>query len=142
MAAIGMLAKLNSRSSAIRGHARFMAQPTMQRLLAIEPWLKSAVPALIFIFLITVMAARTMWLLDNRALVADNAKSDVELMAGRAADALSQAADTIDILTDPGASERVLIRELPRNATSLGREILVANAQGIITSQRGGAQDR
>ncbi|MEL6201374.1 MAG: ATP-binding protein [Pseudomonadota bacterium] len=142
MAAIGMIAKLNRRSSAIGGHARFMAQPTMQRLLAIEPWLKSAVPALIFIFLITVMAARTMWLLDNRAQIAENAKSDVELMAGRAADALSRASEAVETLLDPGAIERVLVRELPRNATSLGREILVANADGTITSQRGGAADR
>ncbi|MEO1701482.1 MAG: ATP-binding protein [Pseudomonadota bacterium] len=142
MTAIGMAAKLNSRSTAIRGHARFMAQPTMQRLLAMEPWLKSSVPVLIFIFLIIVMAARTMWLLDNRASIAESARSDIELMAGRAADALSHANQDNALLIDAGAVERVLIRELPRNATALAREILVADEEGIITSQRGGASDR
>ncbi|MEN0000512.1 MAG: ATP-binding protein [Pseudomonadota bacterium] len=141
MASIGTIAKKDSYSG-IRGHARFMAQPTMQRLLAIEPWLKRSVPILIFIFLIVVMAARTVWLLDQRAEVAESAKSDVELMAGRAADALSRAHEQEKLLADPGAIERVLIHELPRNATYADREILVAAEGGAIVSQRGGDVDR
>ncbi|MEO0544359.1 MAG: ATP-binding protein [Pseudomonadota bacterium] len=142
MTSIGMAAKIGRNGSSIRGHARFMAQPTMQRLLAMEPWLKSAVPVLIFIFLIIVMAARTMWLLDNRANIAESVKSDVELIAGRAADALSQASSERDVLSDPGVVERILVRELPRNATALNREVLVADDRGVITWQRGGMQDR
>ncbi|MEL6922165.1 MAG: PAS domain-containing protein, partial [Pseudomonadota bacterium] len=113
----------------------------MERLLAIEPWLKRSVPILIFVFLLVVMAARTIWLIEQRGEIAETSRSDVELMAGRAADALANAAVPTDALTS-GDMERLLIRELPRNAADASREILVAGNDGVIVAQRGGSVDR
>ncbi|MEM1375933.1 MAG: ATP-binding protein [Pseudomonadota bacterium] len=140
MTSFGVTAQ-RKRQVGVEGHIRFMAQPTMQKLLAIEPWLKKSIPVLIFIFLLVVMTARAIWLVDQRGEIADAAKYDVELMAGRAADALSQSSLTGDAQF-VGDIERLLIRELPRNADDSGRELLISNADGSIIAQRGGLVDR
>nr|WP_309084153.1 ATP-binding protein [Chelativorans sp.] len=70
----------------VAGNAKIIAAPAYERLLAVEPYLRRAIPVLIVIFLLVVAAARLLTLLDWR----DDIERDTKRLLGLAAHSLEQ----------------------------------------------------
>src|SRR5690606_40341720 len=71
----------------VAGNARILAAPAYERLLAMEPYLRRAIPALIVLFLLVIAAARFLSMMTWR----DDIERDAKVMLGLAANNLSQA---------------------------------------------------
>ncbi len=69
------------KSEGLIGPARLLAEPAYQKLLAAEPLLRRAIPALTIIFLIVVAVARFLSLLETRDALQAQAENNVSLTA-------------------------------------------------------------
>jgi len=78
--------KSKTQGSEVAGNAKILAAPAYERLLALEPYLRRAIPILVVIFLMVVAAARLLTLLDWR----DDIERDTKQLLGMAAQNLSQ----------------------------------------------------
>ena len=122
-------------SDSIKGLAQSIAKPAYRRLLTAEPALRRAVPALIIAFLLTICVGAIVQVADHRRQSID--------------DILKQIESTADIMADrveaferskgerSGAQRRLqseLARMLPAWARVPGRQVLVANADGVIVA--------
>ncbi len=66
-------------SSGLQGNARIIAAPDYRRLLAIEPYVRRSIPALIIIFLLIVAAARVLSLMNWYESIEANARAMLSL---------------------------------------------------------------
>ena len=119
-------------SDSIKGLAQSIAKPAYRRLLTAEPALRRAVPALIIAFLLTICVGAIVQVLDHRR----QAISDIIKQIEGSADFL---VDRLERLEQPKAgSERRLQSELervmPSWARAPGRQVLIANGDGIIVA--------
>ncbi|MBH0237584.1 PAS domain-containing protein [Methylobrevis albus] len=119
---------------AMRGHARLIVHPAYQRLLQAEPILRRSIPVLIAVFLIVVGVARA-YSLSDRHDETDTAAQDMLALIAEALDSTLSAAP----VPADGAGYRMTIRTtlqeaLPPTATSGGRKILFADADGTVVS--------
>src|SRR6516165_4785236 len=119
-------------SDSIKGLAQSIAKPAYRRLLTVEPALRRAVPALIIAFLLTICVGAIVQVLDHRR----QAISDIIKQIEGSADFL---VDRLERLEQPKAgSERRLQSELervmPSWARAPGRQVLIANADGAIST--------
>ncbi|MBN9066813.1 MAG: PAS domain-containing protein, partial [Rhizobiales bacterium] len=73
----------------LAGNARIIAAPAYRRLLAAEPFLRRAIPAMIILFLIIVAATRIIALMNAHDSVERAVKSTLALAASQLADAAS-----------------------------------------------------
>ncbi|GAB4360908.1 MAG: PAS domain-containing sensor histidine kinase [Oricola sp.] len=127
----------NSTSNAMTGHARFLAGPAYNKLVAIEPFLKRSIPILIMVFLGVVFLARAMSLMTDRAEIERNGRLYLSLISETAKSAL-EAAREDGFAPQTGAQfEQLLFRALPEEATYGGRFIVVTDADGKIIGTRG-----
>ena len=120
------------------GHARFLAEPAFERLIALEPWLKRAIPVLIIIFLAVVFSARTLSLMAERETADQSGRLFLSLLADAGHSALREAEANGMMPQTPAAHERVLARALPQESMLGGRMFLVTDASGTVIAQRGG----
>ncbi|HET7715260.1 MAG TPA: ATP-binding protein [Bauldia sp.] len=120
------------RKAAVSGHARLLARPAYQRLLAAEPLLRRLIPILIVIFLVIVGLARFIELYQLRSAREDDARESMGLTATVLANALAEAGHG----STPSNIEflNALADALPPGATSDGRRIYVADPDGIIVA--------
>src|SRR5499426_3049754 len=119
-------------SDSIKGLAQSIAKPAYRRLLTAEPALRRAVPALIIAFLLTICVGAIVQVLDHRR----QAISEIVKQIEGSADFL---VDRLERLEQPKAgSERQLQTELervmPTWARAPGRQVLIANGDGIIVA--------
>src|SRR5438128_971664 len=119
-------------SDSIKGLAQSIAKPAYRRLLTAEPALRRAVPALIIAFLLTICVGAIVQVLDHRR----QAISDIVKQIEGSADFL---VDRLERLEQPKAgSERRLQTELervmPSWARAPGRQVLIANGEGVIVA--------
>jgi two-component system, cell cycle sensor histidine kinase PleC len=119
-------------SDSIKGLAQSIAKPAYRRLLTAEPALRRAVPALIIAFLLTICVGAIVQVLDHRR----QAISDIVKQIEGSADVL---VDRLERLEQPKAGfERRLQSELervmPTWARAPGRQVLVANGDGVIVA--------
>src|SRR5262250_105027 len=119
-------------SDSIKGLAQSIAKPAYRRLLTAEPALRRAVPALIIAFLLTICVGAIVQVLDHRR----QAISDIIKQIEGSADFL---VDRLERLEQPKAgSERRLQSELervmPTWARAPGRQVLIANGDGVIVA--------
>src|SRR5437899_5151080 len=119
-------------SDSIKGLAQSIAKPAYRRLLTAEPALRRAVPALIIAFLLTICVGAIVQVLDHRR----QAISDIVKQIEGSADFL---VDRLERLEQPKAgSERRLQTELervmPSWARAPGRQVLIANGDGVIVA--------
>jgi two-component system cell cycle sensor histidine kinase PleC len=122
-------------SDSIKGLAQSIAKPTYLRLLTAEPALRRAVPALIIAFLITVCVGAIVQVLDHRR----QAVSELINQIDAAADFLADRLDRFErSKLEPTGLDRRLQAELerivPAWARAPGRQVLVANGDGIIVA--------
>src|SRR5713101_3604921 len=125
-------ASASARPDSIKGLAQSIAKPAYRRLLTAEPALRRAVPALIIAFLLTICVGAIVQVLDHRR----QAISDIVKQIEGSADFL---VDRLERLEQPKAgSERRLQTELervmPSWARAPGRQVLVANGDGMIVA--------
>ena len=127
------VASASVNSDSIKGLAQSIAKPAYRRLLTAEPALRRAVPALIIAFLLTICVGAIVQVLDHRR----QAISDIVKQIEAVADFL---ADRIDRLEQPKSDkpdrrlQAELERMMPAWARTLGRQVLVANADGVIVA--------
>src|SRR5215472_3838354 len=118
-------------SDSIKGLAQSIAKPAYRRLLTAEPALRRAVPALIIAFLLTICVGAVVQVLDHRreaiSVVLKQIESTADFLVGR-----------LERLEQPKGDkpERRLQGELERMipswARAPGRQVLLANGEGMI----------
>ena len=87
------------RSQSLSGHARLVAGPAYSKLLAVEPYLRLAVPPLIIIFLVALAAARSLSLLDWRDEVEQRARMQLSVASSHLSALIDSAAKADSALT-------------------------------------------
>jgi len=122
-------------SDSIKGLAQSIARPAYRRLLTAEPALRRAVPVLIIAFLITICIGAIVQVLDHRR----QAIGDVFKQIEASADFLAERLDWWErSKSDTSASDRRLQAELERLmppwARVPGRQVLIANGEGVIVA--------
>ncbi len=115
-------------ASHLSGHARLLAHPAYQQLLAAEPFLRKLIPVLIFVFLLLVGAVRTYELYQLRADRESEARVAITMIASVVAAALSP--DGSDDTTFD-VHNRVA-DALPSRAIESGREVYVTDPAGVV----------
>jgi len=126
------VASASVNSDSIKGLAQSIAKPAYRRLLTAEPALRRAVPALIIAFLLTICVGAIVQVLDHRR----QAISEIVKQIEGSADFL---VDRLERLEQPKAGfERRLQTELervmPTWARAPGRQVLIANGDGVIVA--------
>ncbi|RWE73730.1 MAG: PAS domain S-box protein [Mesorhizobium sp.] len=82
-------ARRKARGDGLAGNTRLIAEPTYQRLLAAEPFLRRSIPALIVIFLAVIAALRFLSLMNEHDEIERDAKAVLALAAGQMAQAIT-----------------------------------------------------
>src|SRR5256886_1781239 len=119
-------------SDSIRGLAQSIAKPAYRRLLPAEPALRRAVPALIIAFLLTICVGAIVQVLDHRR----QAISEIVKQLEGAADFLVNRLERLEQLKT-GSDRRIqseLERMMPSWARAPGRQLLLANSDGVIVA--------
>ncbi len=121
------------RRAAISGHARLLARPAYQKLVAAEPVLRRLIPILIVIFLMIVGAARFVELYQHKIERDYDARETMGLIATVLSGALDKAHSAG---TPVGKNDilNTLAEALPPGATSGGRRIYVTDADGLVVA--------
>jgi two-component system cell cycle sensor histidine kinase PleC len=119
-------------SDSIKGLAQSIAKPAYRRLLTAEPALRRAVPALIIAFLLTICVGAIVQVLDHRR----QAVSEIVMQLEGAADFLVNRLERLEQLKS-GSDRRIqseLERMMPSWARAPGRQVLLANSDGVIVA--------
>ena len=118
-------------SDSIKGLAQSIAKPAYRRLLTAEPALRRAVPALIIAFLLTICVGAVVQVLDHRREaineVIKQIESTADLLVGRLERLEQPKGDKPDRRLQ-GELERMM----PSWARAPGRQVLLANGDGVI----------
>lgn len=123
----------------VAGNARILAAPAYERLLAMEPYLRKAIPALIVLFLLVIAAARFLSMMTWR----DDIERDAKVMLGLAANNLSQALQLATGEKAPTPDEaRALLNETAAQA-GLPRSwvLAVTDEHFVVLGASGGSGD-
>jgi two-component system, cell cycle sensor histidine kinase PleC len=118
-------------SDSIKGLAQSIAKPAYRRLLTAEPALRRAVPALIIAFLLTICVGAVVQVLDHRreaiSEVLKQIESTADFLVGRLERLEQPRGDKPDRRLQ-GELERMI----PSWARAPGRQVLLANGEGMI----------
>jgi two-component system, cell cycle sensor histidine kinase PleC len=126
------VASASVNSDSIKGLAQSIAKPAYRRLLTAEPALRRAVPALIIAFLLTICVGAIVQVLDHRRQAINEIVKQIE----GSADFLADRLDRLE-RSRPGSDRRLqseLERMMPAWARAPGRQVLVANGDGVIVA--------
>src|SRR5499427_733794 len=118
-------------SDSIKGLAQSIAKPAYRRLLTAEPALRRAVPALIIAFLVTICVGAIVQVLDHRRQAAGDIIKQIEATA----DLLVERLERLEQPRGDKPDRRLqtaLERMLPPWTRAPGRQVLIANSEGII----------
>src|SRR6266849_6593901 len=122
-------------SDSIKGLAQSIAKPAYVRLLTAEPALRRAVPALIIAFLLTICVGAIVQVLDHRRQAVSELINQIDATADFLADRLDRLARSKE---DRSGLDRRMQTELerlvPAWARAPGRQVLVANGEGMIVA--------
>src|SRR5215468_1208857 len=127
------VASASVNSDSIKGLAQSIAKPAYRRLLTAEPALRRAVPALIIAFLLTICVGAIVQVLDHRRQAIGDLGKQLEAVA----DVLADRIGAIETSRRDKSDRRLqaeLERVVPPWARALGRQMLVANAEGVIVA--------
>jgi two-component system cell cycle sensor histidine kinase PleC len=118
-------------SDSIKGLAQSIAKPAYRRLLTAEPALRRAVPALIIAFLLTICVGAIVQVLDHRreaiGELINQIESTADFLVGRLERLEQPKGDKPDRRLQ-GELERIM----PSWARAPGRQVLLANGDGVI----------
>ncbi len=107
-----------SRRTKVAGNARLLAAPAYERLLAIEPYLRKAIPILIVLFLLVMAAVRALSLMAWRDDIERDTRSMLSLMATTLSQSIQLASN--ETAPDPEMARNLLTETaaqagIPRN---------------------------
>src|SRR5512133_3336590 len=129
----GEVASASVSSDSIKGLAQSIAKPAYRRLLTAEPALRRAVPALIIAFLLTICVGAIVQVLDHRR----QAISDIVKQIEGSADFLVERLQRLERPKGDKPDRRLqneLERTMPSWGRAPGRQVLVANSEGVIVA--------
>src|SRR3974390_2390656 len=122
-------------SDSTRGLPQPIASPAYLRLLTAEPALRRAVPALIIAFLLTICVGAAVQVLDHRRQAVSELMNQIEAAADLLTDRLERIEPSKpDISGIDRRTQYELERLFPAWARSAGRQVLVANGDGVIVA--------
>jgi two-component system, cell cycle sensor histidine kinase PleC len=119
---------------AISGHARLLARPAYQKLLAAEPFLRRLIPILIIIFLSIVGLARFVELYQVKLDREREARDMITMIASVLASTLDKPEIVETTLLPRHTLLNTLADSLPPSATGDGRRIFVTDPDGIVVA--------
>ena len=120
-------------SDSIKGLAQSIAKPAYRRLLTAEPALRRAVPALIIAFLVTICVGAIVQVLDHRRQAAGEVIKQIEATA----DFLVERLERLEQPRGDKPDRRLqteLERTMPPWTRAPGRQVLIANSDGVIVA--------
>ena len=120
-------------SDSIKGLAQSIAKPAYRRLLTAEPALRRAVPALIIAFLLTICVGAIVQVLDHRRQAISDSVKQIE----GSADFLVERLQRLERPKGDKPDRRLqneLERTMPSWGRAPGRQVLVANSEGVIVA--------
>jgi two-component system cell cycle sensor histidine kinase PleC len=120
-------------SDAIKGLAQSIAKPAYRRLLTAEPALRRAVPALIIAFLVTICVGAIVQVLDHRRQAAGEVIKQIEATADFLVERLGRLEQPRGDKPDRRLQTE-LERMMPLWTRAPGRQVLVANSDGVIVA--------
>jgi two-component system, cell cycle sensor histidine kinase PleC len=122
-------------SDSIKGLAQSIAKPAYLRLLTAEPALRRAVPALIIAFLLTICVGAVVQVLDHRRQAVSELIAHIDATADFLANRLDQLEQSKEARAGlDGRLQAELESVLPTWARVAGRQIMVANGEGVIVA--------
>ena len=127
-----------SQRAGISGHAKLLAHPAYQKLLAAEPMLRRLIPVLIVIFLVIVGLARFVELYQQKIDREQGARQTVAMIAAVASSAFA------DMGAHPLSNPEILntlADALPQGSTGDGRQIYVTDGGGTVIATAPRAPD-
>src|SRR5436309_1108747 len=122
-------------TDSIKGLAQSIAKPAYRRLLTAEPALRRAVPALIIAFLLTICVGAVVQVLDHRRIAITEIRRQIDAVAELLIDRLDQ--HELRKAERNGPDRRLqgeLERMVPVWGRTSGRQVLVANGEGVIVA--------
>lgn len=136
-----VLARLTGGRKAVSGHARLIARPTYQRLLAAEPLLKRLIPILIIIFLAIVAAARYVQLTDMRDDRESFAREQLTMVTALVATSMHQAVDNLAAAEAAPQPQHILDAALASSVLLGDRFAYLADANGVVVAASSNDRD-
>ncbi|PPE80586.1 PAS domain-containing sensor histidine kinase [Kaistia algarum] len=116
----------------IRGHARLIAQPTYEKLLAAEPILRRCIPVIIILFLVVIAISRGSHLYEARIDRENQARETMGLVAALLSRTLTDAEAGLPDARYATALQNMLDDALPEGALDDGRRIFITDPTGRI----------
>ncbi len=113
----------------LTGHARLLARPAYEKLLAAEPLLRRLIPVLIAVFLTIVGFARLVELYQLKTEREQSARQTIGLVVTAVASALAEQGVSGEFATQV---QNALANALPAGATAAGRRIYLTDVSGKI----------
>jgi two-component system cell cycle sensor histidine kinase PleC len=120
-------------SDSIKGLAQSIAKPAYRRLLTAEPALRRAVPALIIAFLVTICVGAIVQVLDHRRQAAGDIIKQIEATADFLVERLGRLEQPRGDKPDRRLQTE-LERMMPPWTRAPGRQVLIANSDGVIVA--------
>ncbi|MXN65682.1 PAS domain-containing protein [Stappia sp. GBMRC 2046] len=121
-------------AASLTGHIRLLAQPAYHRLLASEPLFRRLIPALSVIFIASLAIYRALSISYDHQEIATRARDDLSMIATSLSARLTLAESELPDIGFATALQTALSDNLPPRATSGGRQIFVADADGTIVA--------
>lgn len=122
-------ASVPARAGSLQGLARALAQPAQLRMAAAGHAIRRLVPALVAVFLVFLTAGVWLQVTQAREKTIQDAITDLELVGVVAATQVDAA-----LAADPGRRPETLMTLVPERAAAIGRQILVADMNGILVA--------
>ncbi|CUA87935.1 PAS domain S-box [Chelatococcus sambhunathii] len=121
-----------ARAGTILGIARSIAHPAYRRLVLAEPWLRLAVPALLVVFLVSLVTGASLQAVDARNEALNDAAAEIDTLASLAARVLNAEIARGD---SPAATRDLVAafeRQIPAPMIGNGRSLLLTDATGAL----------
>ncbi len=124
------------RPARISGHARLLAGPAYQKLIAAEPLLRRLIPILVIIFLLIVGLSRFVELYQLKAERELEARQTIDMIASLTATAFANVSHGAELSRTDVLN--TLANALPAGATAGGRSIYITDVEGNVIAAEPG----
>ena len=125
----------------LSGHARLLSTPAYRHILEAEPLLRRSIPILIVTFIVVLALTRIVGVMETRQALDDAARDEATLVAATLASRFADPTVEAEKAGWAAALKTALAETLPPRATSAGRQILVADGEGLIVATAPAAPD-
>ncbi len=116
------------------GHARLLATPAYRHILEAEPFLRRSIPVLIVTFIVVLALTRIVGVMETRQGIEDSARDEATLIAATLAAQLGRPDRNLAETGYDAAMKTALSEVLPPRATGAGRQILIADGEGLVVA--------